>query len=170
MYTGEDGEMELNVKLEQDTVWLSQAQMATLSPCTLEVYITTMSWRRIQHVRNPYKFNLRANKILKDYLLKGYVINQNLKIERYQELKDVVKLMSRTIGLQENVTNSEYDGLFTVINDYVYALDTLDNYDYQRLKIGKTTKKEPFEATYKNAMEAILALKVKFGESGGESD
>ena len=52
-----------------------------------------------------------------------------------------------------------------MITDYVYALDTLDRYDYQTLGIEKTTKEEPFRATYKNAMEAINALKVKFGGS-----
>lgn len=73
--------------------------------------------------------------------------------------------MSRTVDLQEKVTSEEYDGLFNVISDYVYALDTLDHYDYQSLSIQKTTKEEQFRATYENAMEAISALKEKFGGS-----
>ena len=47
----------------------------------------------------------------------------------------------------------------------MYALDTLDRYDFQSLQIDKTTSEEPFHATYENAMEAINALKVKFGGS-----
>ena len=68
-----------------------------------------------------------------------------------------------------NMTNA----LFDVVTDYSYALDTLDSYDYQRLSIEKTTKEEPFHATYENAMEAILLLKERFGEStlfGNEKD
>ena len=63
------------------------------------------------------------------------------------------------------MTTGEYEGLFSVISDYVYALDTLDRYDYQSLGISQTTRKEPFHATYENAMEAINALKQKFGGS-----
>ena len=111
------------------------------------------------------QFRIWATGVLKDYILKGYAINQRMKVEHYNELKDVVRLMSRTIALQDKVSTDEYDGLFSVINDYVYALDTLDGYDYQSLSIDKTTKTEPFHATYDNAMAAINALKTKFGGS-----
>ena len=63
--------------------------------------------------------------------------------------------------------------LFDVVVDYTYALDTLDNYDYQRLGISDTTKEEVFHATYENAMEAIQTLREKFGGSslfGNEKD
>jgi len=69
--------------------------------------------------------------------------------------------------------NSETKALFDVVTDYSYALDTLDSYDYQRLSIEKTTKEEHFHASYENAMEAILSLKARFGESalfGNEKD
>ena len=115
--------------------------------------------------KNATSFRRWATSVLKQYLIKGYVINQQIKLDRYNELKDVVRLMSRTVGMQEKVTSEEYGGLFNVISDYVYALDTLDHYDYQSLSIQKTTKEELFRATYDNAMEAISALKEKFGGS-----
>ena len=82
------------------------------------------------------QFRKWANRILKEYLIKGYVINNDIKVERYNELKDVVRLMSRALSLQEKATETEYSGLFNVITDYVYALDTLDRYDYQTLAVG----------------------------------
>lgn len=115
--------------------------------------------------KNATSFRRWATSVLKQYLIKGYAINQQIKLDRYNELKDVVRLMSRAVGLQDKVTTDEYSGLFNVISDYVYALDTLDQYDYQSLSISKTTKEEPFRATYDNAMEAINALKEKFGGS-----
>ena len=63
--------------------------------------------------------------------------------------------------------------LFDIVVDYTYALDTLDDYDYQRLSITSTTKRELFHATYENAMEAIQTLRDKFGGStlfGNEKD
>ena len=107
--------------------------------------------------KNATSFRRWATSVLKQYLIKGYAINQQIKLDRYNELKDVVRLMSRAVGLQDKVTTDEYSGLFNVISDYVYALDTLDQYDYQSLSISKTTKDEPFRATYDNAMEAINA-------------
>lgn len=114
--------------------------------------------------KNGTKFRIWANSILKQYLIRGYAIDQR-RIDHYDELKDVVRLMSLALTLQDKVSEGEYSGLFSVITDYVYAHDTLDHYDYQALGIEKTTKEEFFHATYENAMDAINALKVKFGES-----
>ena len=115
--------------------------------------------------KHGVQFRQWANKVLKEYLVKGYVINKDIKEERYNELKDVVRLMSRAVALQGKVSETEYSGLFNVISDYVYALDTLDKYDYQTLSIESTTKEETFRATYENAMDAINSLKDKFGGS-----
>lgn len=207
IYSSQDGSIQLNVKLENDTVWLTQSQMAELfgvdrtsivrhirniykseeldqnSTCAKNAQVRTEGHRSILreipyynldmiisvgyrvNSKNATSFRRWATSILKQYLIKGYAINQQIKLDRYNELKDVVRLMSRTVGLQEKVTSEEYGGLFNVISDYVYALDTLDHYDYQSLSIQKTTKEEPFRATYDNAMEAINALKDKFGGS-----
>ena len=125
--------------------------------------ITSVGYR-VKSVRG-IQFRQWANRVLKDYLIKGYAVRNNLQLQHYNELKEVVALMSRTMELQENPSKDEYNGLFNVIADYVYALDTLDHYDYQELTISKTTQQEPFHATYENAMEAIMRLKEKFGGS-----
>ena len=69
--------------------------------------------------------------------------------------------------------NKDQKDLLNVVVDYTYALDTLDNYDYEKLTIDGTTTKETFRATYENAMEAIQNLREKFGGSslfGNEKD
>ncbi len=115
--------------------------------------------------RRGVQFRIWANRILKDYLIKGFVVNQAMQLERYEDLKNVVRLMGRTISLQNHLTSDEYEGLFCVIGDYVYALDTLDHYDYQNLPIEKTTSKVSFRATYENAMDVINQLRKRFGGS-----
>lgn len=210
IYRSQDGSVQLNVKLENETVWLTQSQMAELfgkDRTTINRHISNifkegeldefLVCAKNAHTKNygrrsgftqikeitlynldviisvgyrvksvqGTRFRQWANSVLKQYLIKGYAINQQIKLDRYNELKDVVRLMSRTVGLQDKVTTDEYSGLFNVISDYVYALDTLDQYDYQSLSISKTTKDESFRATYDNAMEAINALKEKFGGS-----
>jgi len=110
-------------------------------------------------------FRIWANKILKNYLVKGYAVNEKIKVEQYEELKKAVKLLSNVVQ-NNNLTADEATGLLQVITDYTYALDTLDKYDYQQLKIEKTTAdKSQFHATYENAMQAITQLKNKFGGS-----
>lgn len=96
---------------------------------------------------NGTKFRIWANSILKQYLIRGYVIDQR-RLDHYDELKNVVRLMSQAITLQDKVSEGEYSGLFSIITNYVYALDTLDRYDYQALGVEKTTKEEIFHATY----------------------
>lgn len=205
LYTAEDNSIQLDVKLENDTVWLSIEQMALLfgrdrtvvsrhirniySEGELTRDITCAKFAhmgidndqvyevqlynldviisvgyRVKSVQGT-RFRQWANKVLKDYLIKGYAVNQKITQQRYEELKDVVRLMSRTYQLQESVSTEEADGLLTMIGDYVYALDTLDHYDFQQLTLEKTTEEEPFHATYENAMEAINRLKPKFGGS-----
>lgn len=61
--------------------------------------------------RQGVQFRKWATSVLKQYLIKGYVVNQQIKLDRYNELKDVVRLMSRSIVLQDNVTTDEYSGL-----------------------------------------------------------
>lgn len=98
-----------------------------------------------ENSKNATSFRKWATGILKQYLIKGYAINQK-RLDHYDDLKSVVNLMSRAITLQQKVTTGEYEGLFSVISDYVYALDTLDRYDYQSLGISQTTREEPFRA------------------------
>lgn len=119
------------------------------------------------------QFRQWANRILKEYIIKGYAVNERIRKEQIGELWQLVGMLGRTIQSQPLLSNDETNALFDVVTDYSYALDTLDSYDYQRLSIEKTTKEEPFHATYENAMEAIRSLKERFGEStlfGNEKD
>lgn len=138
LYTAPDGKTQLDVKLENETVWLTQAQMSLLFDTTPQNI--TMHIRRIYKeeellekstckeslqvriegnrtvTRNTKFYNLDmiisvgyrvntkrgiafrqwANNVLKQYLIQGYVIDQR-RLDHYNELKDVVRLMSRAI-------------------------------------------------------------------------
>ena len=118
-------------------------------------------------------FRKWANRVLKEYLVKGYAVNERIHKEQIGELRQLVGMLGRTLQNQPVISTDETNALFEVVTDYTYALDTLDNYDYERLSIDKTTKEEPFHATYENAMEAINGLREKFGGSvlfGNEKD
>ena len=122
--------------------------------------------------KNATAFRIWANKILKQYLLQGYAINERVAAQKYDELSQLVKVLGRTIQNQEKLTEDSRS-LLDVVVDYTYALDTLDRYDYQELKIEDTTGKEVFHATYENAMQVIRELHDKFGGStlfGNEKD
>ena len=119
------------------------------------------------------QFRKWANRVLKEYLVKGYVVNERIRKEQLGELRQLVQVASRAISNQEVAKTVESQDLLNVVVDYTYALDTLDNYDYERLTIDKTTRQEKFHATYDNAMEEIARLREKFGGSalfGNEKD
>lgn len=125
------------------------------------------------HSQRGVRFRQWANSVLKQYLVKGYAINENIRKHQIAELRQLIQVLGRAIQQQPTKTTDESNALFDVVVDYTYALDTLDNYDYQRLHIAKTTKEEPFHATYENAMHEIDMLRQKFGGSvlfGNEKD
>ena len=119
------------------------------------------------------QFRQWANRVLKQYLVKGYAVNQRIHSEQMAELRQLVQMVGRTIQSKQIEPDDENQALFDIVVDYTYALDTLDDYDYQRLRVEKTTPEEKFHATYENAMETINALREKFGGSalfGNEKD
>ena len=213
IYQSEDGKTQLDVKLEHETLWLTQKQIAELfgtkrpaitkhlkniyaseelteeSTCSILEHmgndgrqsyntkyynldaILSVGYR--VNSKNATRFRQWANSVLKQYLVKGYAINENIRKHQIAELRQLIQVLGRAVQQQPAKTTDESNALFDVVVDYTYALDTLDNYDYQRLHIAKTTKEEPFHATYENAMHEIDMLRQKFGGSvlfGNEKD
>ena len=215
IYQTPDGKTQIDVRLEDETVWLTQAQMAELfetdrtsivrhinniyradelereATCAKIAQVQTEGKRQVTRTipyfnldmiisvgyrvnsKRGVKFRQWANRVLKEYLVKGYAINERIRHEQIGELRQLVGMLGRTLQNQAVISTDETTALFEVVTDYTYALDTLDNYDYERLAIDKTTKQEKFHATYENAMEAINGLREKFGGStlfGNEKD
>ena len=217
IYRAEDNTVQLDVRMENETVWLTASQMAHLfgrdvktirkhinnalreeladevvgakfasttqhgamegKTQTNEVMfynlemITSIGFR--VKSKRGIQFRKWANKILKDYLIKGYAINDKLRREQLSDLRQLVQIVGRTVQSKAVESEDETQAIFDVVLDYTYALDTLDNYDYERLTVKETTPEERFHATYENAMQTIAALREKFGGStlfGNEKD
>lgn len=137
---------------------------------TLDVIISV--GYRVKSQRGT-QFRIWANKILKDYLIKGFAVNDKITQRKYEELSQLVHILGRTINSQPELSNRENLDLINVVTDYTYALDTLDKYDYQKLIIDKTTSENKFIVTYDNAIIMIHKLKENFGGSwlfGKEKD
>ncbi len=209
IYRSADGETQLDVKIDKETVWLNVNQMAELfgrdsktirkhidnaireelmGEVVVAKFATTtqhgaMAEKSQTHDVRFYnldviisvgyrvkskkgvEFRRWANKVLKDYLVKGYAVNKALTEQRYTELKQLVAVLGRTVKAQETLTSDDALNLVEVVSDYAYALDTLDKYDYQQLTVDQTTNEAKFHATYEGAMQAIEELKAKFGGS-----
>lgn len=76
------------------------------------------------------KFRIWATKILKDYMLKGYAVNQ----KRLEYLEKTIKLIDIANRMEERLDNSDAKEILKVIGDYSKALDLLDDYDHKTLK------------------------------------
>ena len=137
---------------------------------TLDVIISV--GYRVKSQRGT-QFRIWANKILKDYLIKGFAVNDKITQRKYEELSQLIHILGRTINSKPELSNRENLDLINVVTDYTYALDTLDKYDYQKLIIDKTTSENKFIVTYDNAIIMIHKLKENFGSSwlfGNEKD
>lgn len=210
-------DFQIDVKLEDETVWLSQKLMANLfekdsdtiglhikniySEKELKEKSTTEYFSVVQKEGNRSvkrkikyynldviisvgyrvksnrgtQFRIWANKILKEYLIKGYALNEKRlkeQAERVRELEKSLKIFQR---VSENLQlgQDEFKGILNVITDYTYALDILDQYDHQNLKITKSARKGSYKLKYDDAIDLINGLKSKFGGSslfGKEKD
>jgi len=217
IYKTEEGKTSIAVKLEKETVWLSQRQMAELfdkdsdtiglhlkniyKSGELEEFSTAEKYsvvrqegkRKIKRqikfynldaiISVGYRVNSKrgilfrkwANQVIKDYLIKGYVINQERlqkQAKHLNELKETIKILGNALENKE-LTNDESKSLLKIISDYSYALDILDQYDYQSLKIENTSGKEFFQLGYEEAIKQINLVKKTYGNSdlfGHEKD
>lgn len=217
IYRLDNGATEIEVKLDQDTIWLSQKQIAELfdkdsdtiglhlkniySTGELEEFSTTEDYsvvqkegtrnvrRRIKHYNldaiisvgyrvnsiRGTQFRIWANKILKEYLIQGYSINERAlkrQNEQLSELQKTIKILSSAIQSKE-LTSDESKGLLSIVSDYSYALDILDQYDYQTLTITKTSGKDIYRITYAEAIDQINLVRKAYGNSelfGREKD
>ena len=209
IYQTEDGQTQVDVRMENETVWLTINQMAMLfdrEESNIRRHVinvfkegeldreNNVHFLHVNGVKKPVpyynldviisvgyrvksqrgvKFRQWANRILKQYLVKGYAVNDRLRRDQLGELRQLVQVVGRTLQSQDVTATTDGQALFDVVVDYTYALDTLDNYDYERLVIERTTTEEPFRATYENAMVEIRRLHEKFGGSqwfGNEKD
>lgn len=217
IYQTTDGTTSIEVKLENETIWLNQYQLAELfktdrtslvkhirniykteeldesSTCAKFAQVQTEGSRNIRREVTHYnldliisvgyrvnskqgtQFRIWANKILKEYLVKGYSLNESRLREQNKQLnslKNTVSLLSNVLE-NKSLNTDEATGLLRVVSDYAYALDILDKYDHQRLTIEGTTAQELFAINYDEAKQAIHDLKDKFGGSslfGNEKD
>lgn len=217
IYQTDDGQTEIIVKFDNETVWLTQKQMALLfgkdsdtiglhlkniyQSGELEEFATTEDSsvvqlegkRKVQRKIKFYNldaiisvgyrvnskrgihFRIWASRIIKEFLLKGFVIDNKRLIQQNNQLKELqnsVKILGDSLKFI-SLTNDESIGLLKIISQYAYALDILDQYDCQSLEIKNTSGKEIYQLTYEEAITQIKLVKTMQGNSdlfGHEKD
>ena len=114
------------------------------------------------------QFRIWANQVLKEFLVKGYALNEKRLKEQSQkqllELQRTVKFI-QSVAVQKTLTTEEASGLLNVIADYTLALDVLDQFDHEQLKIKGTERKHKFRIDYPLAKNAVDTLRAKFKSS-----
>ncbi len=211
LYRTKDGRTTLDVRLDRETVWLTQKQMAELfrkdtdtvglhirnafkegeldrKATTEESSVVQMEGgREVRRRVNFYnldvvisvgyrvkskcgtQFRLWATQVLRDYILKGYTLNEKrlqAQVFRLSELQAAVDVMGRIIG-ERAVTGAEAEGLLRVITDYSLALRLLDQYDHQQLRLHGTTETVRFTITCEAARAAIVRMAQTMGPLAG---
>lgn len=198
IYKSSDNAIELQVSLDNDTVWLNRNQLAILfdrdvktigkhinnvflegelsKKAVVANFATTAidgKTYQVDHYnldviisvgyrvksKQGTQFRQWATQRLKDYLVKGYALNEKRLQEatgKFQDLKNAVKLAAKA-GNIEALTSVEAKGILGVIEQYAYALETLDKYDHQRLTIDSPVIQEEIQKlSYEEAMEQII--------------
>ena len=105
--------------------------------------------------KNGIIFRRWANKILKDYMLKGYAVNN----KRLEYLEKTVKLIDIANRTTDKLNNTEATEILKVIGEYSKALDMLDEYDYKVVNGIKGKTKSEEVITYDDCLSIIRELK-----------
>ena len=192
IYQTDDGQTKIDVKFDNETVWLTQKQMAQLfdkdsdtiglhlkniyQSGELEELSTTEDSSVVQqegkrqvkrkiklynldaiisvgyrvNSKRGIQFRIWASRMIKEYLLKGFVIDNKRLIQQNSQLKELqtsVKILGESMKIKK-LTDDESIGLLNIITKYSYALEILDQYDYQNLEIKNTSGKEIYQLTY----------------------
>ena len=203
IYETQDGETSIDVRMEEETVWLTLHQMAILfdrdnsviSRHLKNIFLeneldrnsvvaknaTTAADNKIYQVeyysldviisvgyrvksQRGTQFRIWANKILKNYLVKGYAVNEKVSRQQLEHLSGMIDILSNALE-NKTIDADEAGSLLRIIKDYTYGLDTLDRYDHQKLIINETTRQKEFKITYAKAIKALKNLKSKFSNS-----
>ena len=209
IYQANDGSTQINVQFEQDTVWLTQAQMAELfgkGRTTITEHIQNVfsenelvqeaTCRKFRQVRSEgnrtiereiehynldviisvgyrvkskqgTQFRIWANSILKEYLVKGYAVNEKRLVQKEQEvqlLKNGIQILTRAI--EDKTQENEWLSIFSK------GLQLLDDYDHEELDSKGLTKKQAFYPTREDYQELINQMVVDFDSQvfGKEKD
>ena len=104
--------------------------------------------------QNGVIFRKWANRILKDYMIKGYAINQ----KRLEYLEKTVKLIDIASRIDSELNGNEAQEIIKLINNYSTALNLLDDYDYKRISKPKGSVNKNI-ITYEECIEVINNLK-----------
>jgi len=202
LYTAPDGTTSLDVKLERETVWLNQKQMALLfdkdadtiglhirnayKEGELEETATTEDSSVVQNegsrtVRRPVRFynldvvisvgyrvkskrgtqfRIWATRVLRDHLLQGYTVNER----RLRDLNQAVRLIAAAAD-RRDLSGDEAKALLQVVGEYRFALDLLDDYDYQRVGLPPAGEKAVYSLSYPEALRIVEQLRERFGGS-----
>ena len=204
IYQSADGGPALDVRLEQDTVWLTQAQMAELfgrerSVVTKHVNnvfkegeLNAKSNVQILHIAGSDKpvnyynldviisvgyrvksprgtqFRIWATQVLRQHLIQGYTVHE----QRLRELNRAVRVIA-DVAQRRNLSGDEAKALFNVVADYAYALEVLDDYDHQRVRLGEVSPGPVAALLLDEARQVIARMGERFGASelfGREKD
>jgi prophage maintenance system killer protein len=205
-----EGETQIDVRFENETVWLSLNQISSMfardksvvsrhlkniyssgeldqnstvaKNATVQIEGGRQVIRELEFynldviISIGYRVNSKvgthfrqwATQRLKDYLIKGYAVNQ----ERLSQLQQSFQLI-REAALSEDFSKSQVKEIIDVLADYAIGLDILDGYDKQNLELGMVQPNPVFQISYQEAKLAIEELRIKFGGStlfGNEKD
>ena len=163
-----EGELDEKATTEESSVVQQEGRRKVLRKVrfyNLDVIIST--GYRVKSRRGT-EFRIWATNVLRQHLVQGYTANE----KRLKALKQTLKLAT-DISSRKTLTGDEASLLLQTVSDYAAALDLLDDYDHQRVSIGRISRRQAKPVTYAEVMDLIAVMRQKFEASavfGKEKD
>ncbi len=203
IYTSQDGHVSLDTRLENETIWLTQIQIADLfnvkrpaiskhmknifesgeliEDSVVSILETTANDGKTYNVayynldmiiavgyrvnsKKATQFRIWATNVLRDYLTKGYVVNEKQlqsQKEKIEALKTTVSLLSRSLTNQIE-TIDEAQNVARLLENFAQGLDLLDDFDHKTLDNQGHTQKEVVRISTDEFLKVVNEMKSEF--------
>lgn len=114
--------------------------------------------------KTAVQFRKWATNILKEYLIKGYAINQKAikeQQEKLTSLQQIIELLNRSIENQIE-TVEQAQNVSKILHQYVTGLNLLDDFDHKRLDTQGITKRKAIQISVDEFLDVIDKMKGDF--------
>ena len=206
IYQTADGQTQIDVKMQDETVWLTQETMAQLFDTTvpninmhikniyedeeldknrtIKDFLTVrkegkrsvsrkLTYYNLDMIiavgyrvksKTATQFRIWANKILKEYLIKGYSVNKQLlssQQEKLKTLQNTISLLTRSLTNQVE-TVEQAQSVAKILENFAYGLNLLDDFDHKELDTKGKTTKEAVRISKEEFLEVVNEMKSDF--------
>ena len=153
-----EGELERSAVVAKNATTAADGKTYQVEYFNLDAIISV--GYRVNSLRGT-QFRIWATNVLRQHLVQGYTVHER----RLRELNQAVRLIA-DVAQRRTLGGDEATALLNVVADYAYALEVLDDYDHQRVRLGEVSTGPVAALDLDEVRQVIVRMGERFGATG----